>query len=249
MDFYKLYTTFDILKFSLEVRHRGQNKENCMTMFIQFICFCPLGHTWLASWILIYRSGFFPSCLVPLFQNESSCKNENKFDLHENERVAAILNGFVRRIVLTHDKRLLGNGLFQDRKLNLSSRIDWYEGWGEYGRVCMASVVKKQFLWVSFRSSWLVVKHFVVNCKQSLSSSKIKEACETLMPRTARSAGVGRATPALLAACGIAARMLRSQSRSPAYFCFVFPHGFRGKERLLAVCLSEFSCASVSKRV
>ena len=89
----------------------------------------------------------------------------------------------------------------------------------------MASVVKKQFLWVSFRSSWLVVKHFVVNCKQSLSSSKIKEACETLMPRTARSAGVGRATPALLAACGIAARILRSQSRSPAYFCFVFPHG------------------------
>ena len=49
----------------------------------------------------------FPSCLVPLFQNESSCKTffcENEFDLHENKLVGAThfhVNGFAGRLVLT----------------------------------------------------------------------------------------------------------------------------------------------------
>ena len=46
---------------------------------------------------------------MPLFQNESACKNlsyENEFDFHENEPVGGAhfqVNGFARRHVLTRN--------------------------------------------------------------------------------------------------------------------------------------------------
>ena len=52
-------------------------------------------------------NGPFLISLVPLFRNESKCKNhcyESKFDLHENEPVGGThfhMNGFARRLVLT----------------------------------------------------------------------------------------------------------------------------------------------------
>ena len=48
----------------------------------------------------------FPSYVVPLFQNESSCENE--FDLHENEPVDGThfhMNGFALRLVLTRRQK------------------------------------------------------------------------------------------------------------------------------------------------
>ena len=46
-------------------------------------------------------NGSFPSCLVPLFQSKSKCKND--FDLHENEtacRTHFHMKGFALRLIL-----------------------------------------------------------------------------------------------------------------------------------------------------
>ena len=60
--------------------------------------------SWLQFWctsVLLVRNWPFPSYLVPLFQNESKCKNN--FDLHENEPVVGTrfhMIGFTLRLVL-----------------------------------------------------------------------------------------------------------------------------------------------------
>ena len=55
-------------------------------------------------WTFAYN--VFLAYLVPLFQNESPCKNE--FDLYENEPVGGThfhMNGFARRLVLTQRQK------------------------------------------------------------------------------------------------------------------------------------------------
>jgi len=60
-------------------------------------------------WVNLSINSLFPSYLVPLFQNESSCDllYENEFGLHKNERTGGThfqMTDFVQR-------RQLGNGL------------------------------------------------------------------------------------------------------------------------------------------
>ena len=75
--------------------------------------------TFLEIAVYLFTIGF-PSCLLPLFQNEFPCKNlpmKMKLDLHEYKLAGEThchghKNGFVRKLVFTLRQGGFGNGLF-----------------------------------------------------------------------------------------------------------------------------------------